>query len=70
MAELVAVLGLVFTVVGALVSYVAARAGAGAAVKVHLDYLRRDVDDTRRSVRAAHWRLDEVGAPPSPSIHG
>lgn len=68
-AEIVGALGLLFTALGAVVSYIAARAGAGAAIKVHLDYLRRDVDDARRSCRAAHWRLDEIAAPPSPGIH-
>jgi hypothetical protein len=44
-------------------------AGAWAAVKVHLFYLRRDVDRVAHSVRAAHWRLDEIQAPPAPTVH-
>ena len=36
------------------------------AVRVHLDYLRRDVDGVGRSVRSAHWRLDQIQAPPAP----
>ncbi len=51
-----------------LLSAAAAFIGSSAAVKVHLNYMRRDLDDARRSVRAAHWRLDEVGAPPAPTV--
>lgn len=36
--------------------------------RVHLHYMRRDLEETRRSVRAAHWRLDEINAPPAPTV--
>jgi hypothetical protein len=44
-------------------------AGAWAAIKVHLFYIRRDLDQVIRSARAAHWRLDEIQAPPAPTVH-
>lgn len=66
----IALAGVVVPVLCGLAAFVFARAGAQAGVKVHLHYLRRDVDDARRSARAAHWRLDEVGAPPAPTVHG
>lgn len=69
LAELLTVAGFVFTVLNGVVSYVTSRAGASAAIQVHLEYLRRDVEETRRSARAAHWRLDETGAPPAPTVH-
>lgn len=43
-------------------------AGSWAAGRVHHYYLRRDVDSVTRSVRAAHWRLDEIQAPPAPTM--
>lgn len=44
------------TLAVALVSALASFAGSWGAVKVHLAFLRRDVD-------AAHRRLDQIGAP-------
>ena len=41
-------------------------AGAWAAVRVHLFYLRQEISRVSRSARAAHWRLDTAGAPPAP----
>lgn len=55
---------LAVTIGSGLAAYVA----SGAAVKVHLSYLREKVDETKRSVRAAHWRLDEINAPPAPTV--
>ena len=40
--------------------------GAWGGLKVHLMYLRRDLDRATRSARKAHWRLDQLGAPPAP----
>lgn len=65
--QLLKLLAFIVAVAVPILSYVAAKAGAGAAVTIHLDYLRRDVDQVSKSTRAAHWRLDEVGAPPAPS---
>lgn len=70
MSEWIALAAFAFTVLNVGMAYVASRAGSAAAVRVHLDYLRRDVDSVTRSARAAHWRLDEVGAPPAPTVHG
>jgi len=62
----IALLGLLFAVLSALGSYIAARAGTNAALDVHLHYLRRDVNKAARDIDAAHWRLDEIGAPAAP----
>lgn len=35
---------------------------------VELRYMRRDLDAVTKSTRAAHWRLDETGAPPAPTL--
>jgi hypothetical protein len=64
----IAALGAAFTALSALVSYVAARAGTTAAIKVHLEYLQRDVAFVTTSARAAHWRLDEIDAPQAPVV--
>lgn len=50
----------------ALLSPLLSFAGAWAAIKVHLMYLRAEVSRQGRSIRGAHWRLDELGAPPAP----
>jgi len=57
-------LAAIFAIAVPVLSY----AGTWAANRVHLSYLRRDVDECRRSVRRAHWRLDEIQAPPAPSV--
>lgn len=57
-------LGIVVAIAVPLLSF----AGSWFAVRVHLHYLRRDLDRVGRSVRAAHWRLDESGAPPAPTL--
>jgi hypothetical protein len=54
-------IGAVAAVLVPALSYV----GSAAALKVHLHYLRRDVDAAALSARRAHNRLDHVAAPPA-----
>jgi hypothetical protein len=42
-------------------------AGSWAAIRVHLQYLRRDVDRATKSARRAHRRLDLIDAPAAPA---
>ena len=60
----IALAALAVTIGSGLAAYIA----SSAAVKVHLSYLREKIDETKRSVRAAHWRLDEIQAPPAPTV--
>ena len=64
--QLIALGGLVLALIVPLASYVAARAGTNAALNVHFQYLRRDVDRAARQIDAAHWRLDQIDAPAAP----
>jgi hypothetical protein len=54
-------------IVLAAVSALCSFAGSWAAIRVHLQYLRRDVDRANRSARRAHRRLDLIDAPPAPA---
>lgn len=54
------------SVLVAVVAAVCSFAGAWGGLNVHLRYLRRDVDHATRSARKAHWRLDQLKAPPAP----
>jgi hypothetical protein len=57
------------TLLVARVSGALSFAGAWGGIRVHLLYMRRDLDGVMRSARGAHWRLDQVDAPPAPLDH-
>lgn len=40
--------------------------GSWSAIKIQLTYMQRDINRNTHSVRAAHWRLDQVKAPAAP----
>lgn len=57
-------LGVAVAALSAFASFI----GSYAATRVHIEYIKRDLAKVANSLEAAHWRLDEMGAPQAPRV--